>query len=115
MFWYNKIGTESAKKIKITEDKKMGKHYPKKYKKEVVEVYLRGGSSVKQTAMDYNVAESTLREWVKKYSEECQNTTKDGECNMIEEIKRLNKELKEKEKEIYFLKKATAFFAKEID
>ena len=44
----------------------MGKHYPNKYKKEVVEAYLRGGNSLKQTSTDYNVAESTIRGWVKK-------------------------------------------------
>ena len=93
----------------------MGKHYPNKYKKEVVEAYLRGGTSLRQISLEYNVAESTLRGWVKKCSEECQKSQENKEYNAIEEIKRLNKKLKEQEKEIYFLKKAAAFFAKEID
>ena len=93
----------------------MGKHYPNKYKKEVVEAYLKGGNSLRQTSTDYNVAESTIRGWIKKYSEECQTAIRKSEYNAIEEIKRLNKKIKEQEKEIYFLKKAAAFFAKEID
>ena len=93
----------------------MGKHYPNKYKKEVVEAYLRGENSLRQTSLDYNVAESTIRGWIKKYSEECQAATENSEYNAIEEIRRLNKKIKEQEKEIYFLKKAAAFFAKEID
>ena len=38
-----------------------------------------------------------------------------GESNEAKEIKRLNQLLNEKDKEIAFLKKAAAFFAKEID
>ena len=34
---------------------------------------------------------------------------------MAKEIRKLNQQLKEKDKEIEFLKKAAAFFAKEID
>ena len=54
----------------------------------------------------------------KKYGEECQykNTTqKTNESDSASEIRRLNQMLKEKDKEIEFLKKAAAFFAKEID
>ena len=57
-------------------------------------------------------------EWAKKYDEEChyKNTTnKTNESDSAREILRLNQMLKEKEKEIEFLKKAAAFFSKEID
>ena len=30
----------------------MGKHYPNKYKKEIVEEYLKGGNSLRQTSID---------------------------------------------------------------
>ena len=55
----------------------------------------------------------------KKHGEECQykTTTKTSqeEFESAKEIRRLNQLLHEKDKEIDFLKKAAAFFAKEID
>jgi transposase len=51
-----------------------------------------------------------------QYKEECLYTTKTTpESNEAKEIRRLNQLLNEKDKEIAFLKKAAAFFAKEID
>ena len=48
--------------------------------------------------------------------EECLYTTNTTpESNEAKEIRRLNQLLNEKDKEIAFLKKAAAFFAKEID
>ena len=67
---------------------------------------------------EYNIAKSTVSEWAKKYGEECQykhTTVKTEKGDSAAEIRRLNQKLKEKEKEIEFLKKAAAFFAREID
>ena len=78
-----------------------------------------GDRSISEIAADYNVAKSTLTGWVKKHGEECQykTTTKTSqeEFESAKEIRRLNQLLHEKDKEIDFLKKAAAFFAKEID
>ena len=53
---------------------------------------------------------------VNQYKEECRYTTNTTpESNEAKEIRRLNQLLNEKDKEIAFLKKAAAFFAKEID
>ena len=53
---------------------------------------------------------------VNQYKEECLYTTNTTpESNEAREIRRLNQLLNEKDKEIAFLKKAAAFFAKEID
>ena len=85
---------------------------------EVVKAYMADDKSTAQLAAEYNFAKSTITEWTKKYDEECQykNTaTKTNESDSAREIRRLNQMLKEKEKEIEFLKKAAAFFAKEID
>lgn len=96
----------------------MSVHYSEEFKKDVVKAYMDGDRPIVQIAADYNVAKSTVSEWVKKYVEECQykkNTTKTNESESAKEIRRLNKLLHEKDKEIDFLKKAAAFFAKEID
>lgn len=51
-----------------------------------------------------------------RYNEECLYTTSTtSESKEAKEIRRLNQLLNEKDKEIAFLKKAAAFFAKGID
>ena len=96
----------------------MSVRYNDDFKREVVRAYMTGNKSTVELSAEYNVAKSTISEWAKKYGEECQykNTTqKTNESDSASEIRRLNQLLKDKEKEIEFLKKAAAFFAKEID
>lgn len=96
----------------------MSVRYSEDFKMEVVRAYMAGDRSTVELAADYNVAKSTITEWAKKYGEECRykhTTSKTNESDSVSEIRRLNQELKEKDKEIEFLKKAAAFFAKEID
>ena len=96
----------------------MSVRYNDDFKREVVRAYMAGNKSTVELAAEYNVAKSTILEWAKKYGEECQykhTTAKKDENDSVSEIRRLNQELREKEKEIEFLKKAAAFFAKEID
>ena len=96
----------------------MSVRYHEDFKREVARAYMSGDNSTVEIAAEYNIAKSTVSEWAKKYGEECQykhTTQKTNESNSASEIQRLNQMLKEKEKEIEFLKKAAAFFAKEID
>ena len=96
----------------------MSVRYNDDFKREVVRAYMTGNKSTVELSAEYNVAKSTISEWAKKYGEECQykNTTqKTNESDSAKEIRRLNQMLKEKDKEIEFLKKAAAFFAKEIN
>ena len=94
----------------------MSIRYSKDFKKEVVKAYMAGNKSTVEIAADYNIAKSTVSQCVKQYKEECLYTTNTtSESNETKEIRKLNQMLKEKDKEIEFLKKAAAFFAKEID
>ncbi|MDO4492097.1 MAG: helix-turn-helix domain-containing protein [Lachnospiraceae bacterium] len=94
----------------------MSVRYNEDFKKEVVRAYMAGNRSAAQLSAEYNVAKSTVTKWVKEYSEECLYTTNiTPGSNDVKEIRRLNQLLAEKDKEIAFLKKAAAFFAKEID
>jgi len=93
----------------------MSTQYNDEFKKQVVQEYMKGSKSTIQIAAEYNIAKSTVSQWAKKYSEECQYTTKSNEIESAKEIRKLNQQIKEQEKEIAFLKKAAAFFAKEID
>lgn len=92
----------------------MSIRYSEDFKKEVVKAYMAGDKSISQLSADFNIAKSTIRDWAKKYSDECQYTTNKKESDSATEIRRLNQKIKEQEKEIAFLKKAAAFFAKEI-
>lgn len=96
----------------------MSVRYSDDFKKEVVRAYMAGDKSTAEIAAEYNIAKSTVSEWARKYGEECQytnTTSKSIENDSAKEIRKLNQMLKEKDKEIEFLKKAAAFFAKEID
>ena len=94
----------------------MSVHYTEDFKKEVVKAYMAGDKSIPQLAVEFNVAKSSVSKWVNEYKEECLYTTSTTtESNDAKEIRRLNQLLNEKDKEIAFLKKAAAFFAKEID
>ena len=95
----------------------MTKNYNNEFKRQVVQEYLKGCSYPK-LSKEYNVAKSPLVGWVKKYSEECQFTKPQTSTSFSEsakEIHELHKRIYELEKENLFLKKAAAFFAKEID
>lgn len=94
----------------------MSIRYSEDFKKEVVKAYMAGDKPTIQIAADYNIAKSTVSQLVNQYKEECLYTTSTSpESNEAKEIRRLNQLLNEKDKEIAFLKKAAAFFAKEID
>lgn len=99
----------------------MSAKYNEDFKKEVVDAYIKSAKSYAEIAAEFNISKTSVRDWTKKYSEECQYTTNNKNNNnksnidYVNEIKALNRQLKEKEKEIDFLKKAAAFFAKELD
>ena len=94
----------------------MSVHYNDDFKKEVVRAYMTGDKSTVQIAAQYNISKSTVSKWAKEYRAECLYTTNITiESNEAKEIRRLNQLINEKDKEIAFLKKAAAFFAKEID
>lgn len=85
-------------------------------KKKIIRLHLEEGRSLKSLTEEYNLGSGTLRYWIEKYREECQgNIELKQESNIYEENKKLRKQLEELEKENRFLKKAAAFFAKEID
>ncbi len=95
----------------------MSIRYKEEFKKIVVEDYMRGEKSIAKIAADYNISKSSVLSWAEIYGEECQHTTNKNAANAdaAKEIRLLNQKIKEQQKEIEFLKKAAAFFAKEID
>lgn len=89
----------------------MTKHYEPELKKEIIRLYLEEGRTLKSLTEEYNLGKGTLRYWLKNSRKEC-----DEHSNFaVEELARLRKQNAELQKEVLFLKKAAAFFAKEID
>ena len=90
--------------------------YDEEFKKRTVRMHLEEGRTIKSLSGEYHVSENGIGYRLKKYREEC---TKDPaakeEYDLMKENIRLRKELEEAKKENKFLKKAAAFFAKEID
>ena len=46
----------------------MSVRYNEDFKKEVVRTYMAGNKSTVQIAADYNIAKSTVSQWVNQYS-----------------------------------------------
>ena len=84
------------------------------FKQSTVDLIVKEGYSITAAADAVNVGVNTVREWHRKLAPEptpCgeDSTTKE----LIEENKRLRKQLQRVEMEREILKRATAYFAKE--
>lgn len=95
------------------------KRYEPEFKKKMVRLVLEEGRTIASVNKEYGLGEGTVRSWIRQFEEECEKNpetkdTKDTK-DIYEENRRLRKKLEEAEKEVRFLKKAAAFFAKEID
>ena len=89
--------------------------YPSELKQEIIRLHLEEGRTIKSLTEEYHLGKGTITYWLKQYREECENntTTKEQSDSYAESL-RLRKENAELKKEIEFLKKAAAFFAKEM-
>jgi len=92
--------------------KRTYKRYPKEFKEEVVSLVLDQGYSVARAAESVGVKSSLVYAWKDKI--ESEKASKALDSNERDELKRLRKEIKELRLEKEILKKASAFFAKEM-
>ena len=88
----------------------MPQHYDETFKKQIVRLRLEEGRSIRSIIEEYGMSKASIINWCNEFREECQN-----EYDSMKEIRKLRKEMEELRKENLFLKKAAAFFAKEID
>ena len=94
----------------------MNPHYETEFKKKIVRLHLEDGRTLKGLAEEYGVSKASISIWVKQFREECQtNEEAKEDYDYMKETLLLKKQLAELQKENDFLKKAAAFFAKEID
>lgn len=91
-------------------------HSTEENRKKVAIQHIRDGRTIASLTAEYGVSKATISNWVKAYREECQtNDEAKTELELLEEVRKLRQQKAELEKENDFLKKAAAFFAKEID
>lgn len=94
----------------------MPQNYTPEFKKKIVRLRLEEGRTIKSITTEYSISKETIRRWCNELKEKCRTSpdTKTEYDNMKEMLK-LKRENEELRKENLFLKKAAAFFAKEID
>lgn len=91
----------------------MSQNYTSKFKKKIVRLHLEEGRTYKSIIAEYGVSKASIANWCREFSKECQtNPQAQEEYDSMKENLRLKRENEELCKEIVFLKKATAFFAK---
>ena len=98
----------------------MPKNYTPEFKKKIVRLHLEEGRTYKSITAEYGISKASVSKWCSELREECQKQAESNpgtatEIDLMKENLRLRRELEEARKENLFLKKAAAFFAKEID
>lgn len=98
----------------------MPQSYTPEFKKKIVRLHLEEGRTYKSIIAEYGVSKASISKWCSEFSEECQakasaDPESTNEAELMKENLRLRRELEEAKKENLFLKKAAAFFAREID
>ena len=94
----------------------MNQNYEPEFKKKIVCLHLEEGRTLKGLAEEYGISKASISNWTKQFREECQtNEEAKADYDYMKENLQLKKQLAELQKENDFLKKAAAFFAKEID
>ncbi len=87
----------------------------KELKSKIIRLHLEQGRTIKSLTQEYHLGNGTLNYWLKEYRKECQNSPSvKHESDEYSEKLRLIRENEELRKENDFLKKAAAFFAKEV-
>ena len=92
--------------------KRTYKQYSKEYKEEAVALVREQGYSVPEAAKSLGLASNILYRWKEKI--ESQLAGESLSVDEREELKRLRKEIKNLRMEKEILKKASAFFAREM-
>ena len=89
--------------------------YNEEFRKNIVRLHLQEGRTYKSLIDEFGVSKASISKWCRDFSKECQTSpSAQNDSEIMQEIRRLRTQLQELEKENAFLKKAAAFFAKEI-
>ena len=91
----------------------MGKRYPKEFRDDVVRVARRGETPLAELARDFGISEASIYNWMKQadIDDGVRPGLTQAEADELREVKRRNRLLEE---ENLILRRAAAFFAKDI-
>ena len=92
--------------------KRTNKQYPNDFKQEAVALVIEQGYSVVEAAASLNITDKLLYNWVAKFKQQDEDSelSKDERAELVQLRKDSKRLLMERE----ILKKASAFFAKEM-
>jgi len=97
----------------MNEQTKKPNIYTSEFRESSIKLALESNQPIAQTARDLGVNPNTIHTWINKYSKPKTAVARTDE-HIYDENKRLKKELARMIQERDLLKKATAYFAKEI-
>ena len=91
-----------------------GNRYSREEKIAMLQLITDGGCSVHSVANEYGIHENTLWKWRRQYKAdpEAAFTPESSAGSKLTEEERLRRRVKELEAEVTFLKKVSAYFAK---
>ncbi len=99
----------------MTDQTKKQNIYTSEFKESAIQLAVESEQTIAQTTRDLGVNPNTLHTWISKYSKPKSPThTQRTDEHIYDEVKRLKKELAKITQERDLLKKATAYFAREI-
>src|SRR3989442_10101002 len=87
--------------------------FTSEFKAEIVELCRRGDRSIGQVAVDFDLTETAVREWVKQADIDDGHRSDGITTAEREELNRLRRENRRLAEDVEILKRATAFFAKD--
>jgi transposase len=97
----------------MSDQTKKPNSYTSEFKESAVKLAVESDQPIAQTARDLGLNPNTLHTWISKYSKPKTAIERTDE-HIYDEVKRLKKELARVTQERDLLKKATAYFAKEM-
>ena len=95
---------------------KQSKHYETAFKLEVARMVIEQGLSVAQVVKDMNIGRTAINRWIKQYRAEQQGKPGIGKplTAELQRIRQLEQENRQLRSDNDLLKKASAFFAREL-
>ena len=94
----------------------MAQRYAEDLKMSIIRSHIEDGRTLVSLSKEYNISKAAISRWVSLFRKECQeNEESHKELDVMEKYSKAQREIEELKKENAFLKKAAAFFAKEID
>jgi transposase len=90
----------------------MPKAFPKEFRRDVVEVARKREAPVSQVARDFGISESCLHRWLQQA--DIEDGVREGALPESAEMRELKKRNRLLEQENEILRRAAAFFAKDV-